>query len=216
MKKGIVLLITLFFISSISLLILQNLDDSEEFIKNASYDSTLTQLKLTSKNVQDEIINLISKNKDNIDEILEVSSSGIPLNYGYVDINITLEPYDIEKCYLNDINNINDINNKCNVEIIDNISYPYDFINILKKYKKQLSNKQQVDYFINDYKYQTKDANIDKVKEEFGYIKQDGNTTNNYLKCNYNVVVNGTKASCEFVFKIASSTPIYFEYQLYN
>jgi hypothetical protein len=212
-KRAIVLLITLFFISAISILILKNLNDSEQFIQEVSCDTTLTQLKLTSTNIQDEIVNLINKNKNNIDSILEITSSGIPFGYGNINLSLILEQYFIPECYLNDINYTNNVNKQCGDDIANEILYPYDFVTILSKYKP-ISNQQQIDYFIRDYQYQTKDDEINDIKEQFGFIKQDINETI-YLKCSYNIVVQNSDASSNFIFKLdGNNTVVSFDFSL--
>jgi hypothetical protein len=103
-KKGIVLLITIFFISAISILILQNIKDTEQLLDNSSYNSDLSQVQITIQNIKDEIPKFLTKNKANIDIILE-KASVIPFKYGNVDLVLNIE----------DINGSNLI--KCNYTI---------------------------------------------------------------------------------------------------
>ena len=87
MRKGIVLLITIFFISAISILILQNLKNTEEYLDTISFDTKLSQTQISMDNIQDEIPKFFKKNKDNIDQILE-NTAILPLSFG--DINVLL------------------------------------------------------------------------------------------------------------------------------
>ena len=89
-RKGIVLLITIFFISAISILILKNITDTEQLLDNTSYNSDLSQMQVTIQNVKDEIPKFLTKNKENIDIILE-NASVIPFQYGNVNLVLNLE-----------------------------------------------------------------------------------------------------------------------------
>lgn len=91
-RKGIVLLITIFFISAISILILQNIKDAEQLLDNSSYNSDLAQVQIAIQNIKNEIPKFFTKNKDNIDAILK-KASVIPFTYGNVDIILNIEKY---------------------------------------------------------------------------------------------------------------------------
>ena len=205
---------TLFFISAISLIILKNLDDSEKFIKEVSLDTLLTQLKITNTNVQEEIMNFINKYKDDeevLEGIVEVTSAGIPLDYGNIGLIVTLDYFNIPVCYLNNIKTIEQLNETC-VNTAENISYQYEFINILKQYIP-LNNQNQIDYFLQKYINETRDDKISLVKNDFGFIKDLNKTSETkYMRCNYSVTVDEQINSSEFIFEIGSKKPIYFEY----
>ena len=99
-----ILLITLFFISALSVLILKNLDDSEQFIKATALDNTLIQLKITSRNIEDQVRKLIKKYNNNIDDVVKITQNGIPMNLKGIDMLIKLEYYNDIDCNINDIN----------------------------------------------------------------------------------------------------------------
>ncbi len=212
-KKGIVLLITLFFISAISVIILKNLDDSQKFIEEVSFDSSIAQVQLTNQNLQDEIINIVSSNKEHIDELIEITSLGIPFNYGDINLSITLEEYFLPNCYLNDINTTEQLNEKCDETIVENITYQYDFIETLKQYKP-IKNQNQIDYFLYIYKQKTKDEKISLVNENFSYIPHDTNGTKRYIKCNYQLNTNGIGCSSNFIFEVDSKKIVSFDFML--
>ena len=71
---------------------------------NSSYNSDLSQVQITIQNIKDEIPKFLTKNKANIDIILE-KASVIPFKYGNVDLVLNIE----------DINGSNLI--KCNYTI---------------------------------------------------------------------------------------------------
>jgi hypothetical protein len=189
-KNAVVLLITLLFIMSISVLILKNLDDSNKFIDEVSYDTTLTQVKITKENVEDEVKRLVNRYKDNIDELLEISSGGIPLEYGNIKIIITLMEYNNKQCNINNINNIDDLYEKCDNNIVSNILYPYDLVQTIIKYRlNTIVNNQQKDFILNKYILKTQDNYILKVKDGFSYI----DNKNKILECRYIILINKYK-----------------------
>jgi hypothetical protein len=211
-KKAVVLLITLFFITSISVLILKNLDDSNKFIEEVSLDTTLTQIKITDKNVKNEIKNLIKKypNGEKLDTVLEIASSGVPLEFENIKLFIKIEEYIPSNLNLNNISKYEDLNNGNNNLIIDNILYPNIFIEQLQEYKKRykqtkqttiFKSQKQIDYFINEYKRKTNDDKIDNIRYEFGYLNLNNKDNVRYLKCNYNININNTIGISEFIFK---------------
>jgi len=203
-KPAVVLLITIFFIMSISALIFKNLDDSKKFIDEVSLDISLVQLNITKKNIEDEVIKLANKYKDNIDELLAISSSSLPFDYADIKTVITLDEYDFKECKINNIKSVQWLYDKCDENITENILYPYDFVEQLKKYKP-LKTKEQIEYFLQEYQQETKDDKIHLIKDEFEYFNvSDINST--YLKCDYSVDINGINTEGEFIFKLGSRT----------
>ena len=215
-KQSIVLLITLSFITAISLIMLKNLNDSEKFIKEVSFTSDLAQIKIAHSNIQDEIIKYLNKNKDKsdiIDGIIEIVEMGIPLEYGDLSVTFNLDDFAPLDCYLNDIKTVEQLTTKCGEEMVDNITYPYEFIDKLKKYKP-FSSKYQIDYFLDDYIQDTKDDKIYLVKNDFEFLKIDSNSSFRYLECNYDISLENIESSGKFIFKLGETTPLYSEYFL--
>jgi len=202
-KQGVILLITLFFISALSVLILKNLDDSEQFIKEVSLDTTLVQLRITRNNIELETKKLIKNYKNNIDKILDITQDGIPMSYEGIDVIIKLERYDTSNCNINDINRSTDINNICGEDINNNINYPYDFKEILETLKP-IDTQQKLDYFFNKYTTITYDNDIGKIADQFSYL--DTNSSANYLRCNYTIDMLNIEASGYFIFDINNIT----------
>ena len=207
-KKGIILLITLFFISAISVLILKNLGDSEKFISEVSFDTKLTQFKIVNENVQNEIIKILNENKDYIDDILEKAQI-IPLRYGNVNLLIELVELPAKECDINTIKNVSDIAQQCTNDVSYNIENQYKFVEDLNKIRKDtnITNQQQLNYFIEEYKTSVNDDQIDDISDKFGYISIDKNAT--YLSCKYTIVLDDiSKANSYFIFKLDSNIPL--------
>ena len=165
-------------------------------------------INITNKNVQYEVIKLVDKYKDNIDELLEIASAGIPFDYGNINLIIKLENYIEKDCNLNDIKNLKDLDNKCESISTDYISYPYDFMQVVKKYKPKngFENQKQLEFVIDKYKLSSRDDKIDIVKDNFGFLtiaqNQDNESISRYLKCSYDININNIKATSSFIFKL--------------
>jgi len=208
-KKGIVLLLTLFFISAISVLILQNLDDSESFIKEITYDTQLIQLKITQKNIENELITLINKNKENIIKTLDKGDeiSFLPLSFKNIDVFIGLSEYFDNQCNLNKIENENDLRILCDdgdvfVSIVDMST----FLRNLKEYSP-ITSEQQLLYVIEQYEKKSRDDSLRLMRDRFSYLTTDENER--YLQCDFEIrLVDGITSTGQFIFKIGSDSVI--------
>lgn len=213
-KQGIILLITLFFISAISVLILQNLEDSESFINELSYDSQLAQLKITSNNVQEQIISIVNKNQEYIDDILEQAPT-LPLAYGNINLIISLDYFNTdENCNVNALKTQEDIVSLCGEDISYKIEDKYTFVNTIKDYN--ITSEQQLLYVINQYKKEVNDNQIDSIKDQFSYLSLDSNDTEStYLKCDFEInLENNISAKSFFVFKVGSTNILNSDFYL--
>ena len=209
-RKGVILLSTLFFIFSISILILENLKDSEKFSNEVFYDIQLAQLKITKENVQSEVISTLNKNRNYIYEILEKVNM-IPLTFGEIKVVINLENVEKKRCNINEIKIEEDIFTKCGEVISNNISSHYKFVEELNKLN--ISTSQQLKYFIKNYKESVNDEQIDLIKDHFDYRTFDKNSI--YVKCSYDInVENNIKGDGSFIFKIGDTVPSYSYFTL--
>ncbi|MEA3314876.1 MAG: hypothetical protein U9Q30_03345 [Campylobacterota bacterium] len=206
MKKSIALLITLFFIASISIFILKNLNDSNSFMDEVSFDTALTQFKITNNDIQTEVMGLIAKYKDDnetLGEILEITSMGVPFEYGNLSIFITLDYAPIlPDCYLSNLkgdNALDTLYNRCDEDLLKNILYPYDFIDIFKG--QDIKTQKQLDYLIDEYIISSKDDKMDSVRTQFGYINTaDLNITEDKFRCEYELTIANINTKCYFDF----------------
>ncbi|MCK5111100.1 MAG: hypothetical protein KAQ94_06235 [Arcobacteraceae bacterium] len=200
-KKSIVLLITLFFISAISILILQNLKDTEQFLDELSSGSSLSQIQITIDNVREEVPKYLNKNKDDIDEILN-NTQVVALQVGNVDILLNIEDYSLTQF------NINNLTTKMtsSEDFTNNINYKYDFLEIVNEHKKEgnYTNTHQIQQTIKEYIKLTKDKDILNIKDEFTYLKDINGTK--LIQCNYSIKVNEESCDVSFIFDLSSST----------
>ncbi|MEA2017564.1 MAG: hypothetical protein U9N59_03870, partial [Campylobacterota bacterium] len=198
---------------------LKNLEDSESFIKEISLDDRLIQNKITIQNVQNEIIKLFNKYNENdkVDDILEVTSIGVPFDYGNIGLTIILEEYFISECNINLLKSEELITSKCGEDTLNNILYPYEFIQKQKKYKKEyktFKSQNQIDFFIDEYIKETRDDKIYQIRDQFTFISTDTNDTDSrYIKCQYDITSEDINSSVDFIFKIGESDPISFGYK---
>ncbi len=197
MRKSIVLLITLFFIATISILILQNLKDTDKFLDEISFDSSLSQVQITIDNIQQEVPNFLNKNKENIDVILE-NTEAIPLQFGNIDILLNIVDYTLPLFNINDINSTS-ITTITDERFINNVNYQYDFLELIKTHQPY-KNNNQIQQTLKEYVTLTKDTDILKIKDEFTYLKDTNNSR--YIQCNYLLKVDEIDVKVDFIFEL--------------
>jgi hypothetical protein len=195
-KKSIVLLITISFIATISILILKNLQDTDKFLNELSYDSSLSQIQITIDNVRKEIPGFLKKNKDNIDEILE-NTEVLPFTFGNIDILLNIENYTLPQFNINELNT----STTSSEDFINNVNYQYDFLELVDK-NKPYTNKKQIKQTIQEYIKLTKDKDILKIKDDFTYIK--ANEQVQLIKCDYTIKVDDLTCKVYFIFELDS------------
>jgi hypothetical protein len=196
MKKSIVLLITLLFISVLSVLILKNMDDSQKLIKSASFDKSISQVLITIENINQEIPRFLQKNKDNIDEIL-AQTIALPFNFNNVDILLNISEYTPKEFNLNHLPK--DIRSKS--DFLNNVGFSYEFFQIINNHK--YTNQREVDQVIDQYIYQTNDTNILNIKDKFGFI--DDQNISTLIECDYSINVDDINLDASLIFDLNSS-----------
>jgi len=219
-KKAVVLLMTLMFITSISVLILKNLKDSENFFKVIGTDTSLTQTQITITNVNKEIQEFFKSKKDeDIDEILSNMPEEIPF---ILNENITII-LSISKYQKEITHNVNDINDTYqNNEFNENIDYPSIFFEILKEKRKILKDKNitnihQVQSIIDEYIFKTKDKRILNIKDNFSYFTISTDTNDTYISCNYDININNINSTVNMIFKVGdTNTSKSFDFNFRN
>ena len=206
MKKSIVLLISLLFISAISLLILDNLKDSEKYISISQNNSNLTQTNISILNLNAELKKLLNKiNKNDLDEVFE-KLQFIPPFGNVVISNIKFSKYTLEEKY--DIQK--NYNATSDTDIIDNINYRYDLYELAKN--KVILNNRQVDNIIDEYINLTSDNKILNIKDKFTFKLKDYNSTKTYISYNYNLQVNNINSHIDVIFEHKTKQNLYFDF----
>ena len=197
MKKSIVLLITLFFIATISVYILQNLKSTNTLLNEVAYDSSISQIQITMDDIRKEIPKYLKKNEKDIDTILE-NIVDVPLQYGDINLVLHLSKYNVPQF------NINNLTTKDfqSDDFVNNIISSYEFKQLISK-NKPFNNQSQIKQILNEYINLTNSSDILNIKDEFTYLASDTNTT--LIQCDYTVVVNTLKSDVSFIFDLNSS-----------
>jgi hypothetical protein len=199
MKKGVVLLLTLFFIMAISLLILKNIDDTDVFITKQNYKINNTQVLITIKNTKNEVSKLLKENKDLVDESLEKDflQNYIPFNIENLNIEFKLSNYD--KTDINEIKidtsqtieNIFDDNNIFDYELFKDV-----YFEKLKDKERKVETSKQLNDIINTFIIKNNSNNILKIKDKIGFLKSE----NLYL-LDIKVSFNDSKAFAYYILE---------------
>lgn len=206
MRKSIVLLITLFFIATISILILQNLKDTDDFLNELAFDNSLSQVQITIDNIQKEIPKYFYKNKDNIDIILE-NSSAVPLNYGNVELLLNIIEYVPKEFNINKLTT----EDTSSYKFINNITSVYDFVQLVNKHKPYTS-QEQIVQTIDEYIELTHDKDILNITDDFTYFTIKNGAR--LIECNYNLKVNDITSEVSFIFDL--NTTIIQDFKIKN
>jgi DNA polymerase III delta prime subunit len=215
-KRGVVLLITILFIAAMSVLVLQNLDDSEEFIKNIDIPTSLKQTQISIENINEELSSLLNKNKDNIDDILDQIPELIPVQFEDSFISIEISRYLTDDLYnLNDVNLSQNLNEDFNLHVNDT----YSFFNILNEKKKllmknEITSNRQIDEVINEYISLSDDNKILTIKDKFTYLSFDQNASQIYVSCRYDLNIQNIQSSVNTIFQVGSKKIRLFEYTI--
>lgn len=192
MKKSIVLLVSLLFITAISALILKNLDDTNAYMKEQNHKLNKAQLMMIINNAQIEASKVIKKYSDDIPSLEDV-----PFSIKEVDILLSLSLYDKY-----DINVYDDKTKK-----IDNKKYEKlqkffwdnsvdgfeNFVYLLKG-NQNIKNSKQLDDIITTVIKQTYSNKILEIKDELGFISTDSNSKLYELNLKVKYLKNMAKA----------------------
>ena len=198
-KKAIVLFMTLIFIVVISTLIVYHLEQYQNFIQRLSLEHKLTQLKLTHENIKTQISKLLKQNKKNLNEILNIFDEPLIFSYGNIDVILQLQSFAPLPCNLNQIDPNKTLAQQCSDDIVSNIEYEYDFMQLLSKYKTnyaKFSSNAQIKFFLDDYILQTQDQKIKNIASLLGFL----DVSKNYIKLDYTITQENTKSYTTILF----------------
>lgn len=170
MKKGVVLFITLLFITAISILILKNLTDTDLYINEQNSKFAKTQIMMYLNNVKDEISNIISKNQRN--KIKSYLNIDYPINLQGAEITIRLQKYDKY--------NINLLKNSDKKSYLylqsffeSNDIYDIETFKYIIKDNDDIKTNKQLDELIDVFAKQTYKNEIYGLKDYLGFINFD-------------------------------------------
>lgn len=184
MKKSIVLLISLFFITAITALVIKNLDDTQNYVELQNSKTNKIQMMSIMKNVQEQLSEIISKNSEHIDEI--ISSQLVdyfPLKIEDIDLKFKIAVY--EKIDINKLSSSEELQrNEVVTFLNDNNVFNTDNLRYLLKDNKINSNKQ-LDDIIKTFIKETYDNKILEIRDLIGFKSLDSNLYEIFIKVNY-------------------------------
>ncbi len=189
-KKGIVLLISLFFMTAIGVLIFESLKYSEEMLTSIQKEKDMIQMQISLQNIKEEIIDMIYKNKDNLDTILPIED--VQIN---VENQITIDVKTIESY----IDKLNIHKQKLSTDLE---SY-MEGINI--------TNNKQLKFILNSYLKTHSDTVIEEQKDNFAYFDTD---SLKFVYCAFDIDMESSQGSSEMIFNTDTKEVVDFEFIL--
>jgi hypothetical protein len=174
MKKSIVLLISLFFIAAVSLLIIQNLKDTDSYVNEQNSKFAKTQIMFFLNNAKDEVSKILSQNEGN--DIRSYLDMTYPIIVKDAKILVKLQEYDKY--------NINLLKSKDEKDyesikkfFVENGVYDTETFRYLMKDKKDIKNYKQLDELLATVTKESYDKRILDLKDYLGFIKFDKKDT---------------------------------------
>lgn len=174
MKKAVVLLVSLFFIMSISIFVLKGLSDTEEFILKEHFNTNNIQLLRASKNIQTEISKLLLEHSEKVDDFLkdEDTNSFIPINNNELNIEFKIQKYDKV--------NVNDIKEKDSKKLedfflekeLDYYLFKESYEEVVPKSDVEITTNEQLRKLLNTYIQKKGENEILEYKDELGFLKE--------------------------------------------
>jgi hypothetical protein len=177
-KKAMTLLITLSFISVISILILKNLDQSEKYVTNSNAEYANTQIFLLAKNFQTELLKAF-KNESVYDVFTknENDCTPMPFQFGNILSTLTICKYE-DKIDINSFFTKNDSFIEQTTSIFDEYnSNIYTFVSVVKRSEfKSINSSKELDelflLFEKEVGY-NENSNILELKNRFSFLSKN-------------------------------------------
>lgn len=170
MKKSIVLLVSLLFITAISALIFQNLNDTESYISEQNYKINKIQLLSISENMQREASSAIKQYGNDLKDFDDT-----PLNIEGIDVLFKLNKYD--RANVNDLALSSEKYKKVENIFLDNNIGDFDTFRYYFKDAKnepQVKNSKQLDAIINRFVKDTYNNKILDFQDKLGFYADTG------------------------------------------
>ncbi len=212
-KKGIILLVTLLFIMSISLLYLKNLDDTKKLI---DISQTTHHFNYTTKIIED-INNLVASFNEKYELYTDngfetffatLPDEAIPLTFKNILLNIEFQRLD-ELCNIHDIYDTNEtIRAQCEDIFVENNLNINSFIlytkDIFSENNSTISTHKQINNIIYTFNEKNDKLSSNDINKNITFISTNENTK--YLKSIYQIYIDDTKANkITTIYKLKSS-----------
>lgn len=163
-KSGMVLFISLTFITILSTLIIQNLNDTDNFIMKQNEKFDTLQLLIYANNIQKQISKYIYEMpKDEIDEFINTNFD----KYLLINIEKTKIFLKIDKYLKININNIEEIK----ILLNENGIYSTErFIDILKNYA-EVDTTKKLNHILEEFAFE--DPKIYEIENKIGFFEKE-------------------------------------------
>ncbi|WP_321314840.1 hypothetical protein [Halarcobacter sp.] len=175
MKKGVVLFITIAFVTIISIFILKNLDNTDKYLENQNFIVSNTQLLISIQNTQEQVSKILVNNKNTVDKFLEdtLLDSSIPLKINIEDLKIDSTFNRYEKVDINTLSK--DDKSEINKLFMDNNIFNFYlfldiYTEILQRSNKNITNRSQLYDIINTFTIRDESSEIEKIINDLGFI----------------------------------------------
>jgi len=175
MKKGVVLFITIAFVTIISIFILKNLDNTDKYLENQNFIVSNTQLLISIQNTQEQVSKILVNNRNTVDKFLEdtLLDSSIPLKINIEDLKIDSTFNRYEKVDINTLSK--DDKSEINKLFMDNNIFNFYlfldiYTEILQRSNKNITNRSQLYDIINTFTIRDESSEIEKIINDLGFI----------------------------------------------
>jgi hypothetical protein len=174
MKKSIVLLISLFFIAAVSLLIIQNLKDTDSYVNEKNSKFAKTQIMFFLNNAKDEVSKILSQNQGN--DIRSYLDMTYPIIVKDAKILVKLQEYD--KYNINLLKSKDEKDYEYIKKFFEkNGVYDTETFRYLMKEKQDINNYIQLNDLLVSVTKESSDKRILDLKDYLGFIKFDKKDT---------------------------------------
>jgi hypothetical protein len=170
-KKSMVLLITILFISAMSILIYKNLEDTSSYIKEQNHKLNKAQVSSLLKNIKEEVSNVLKKYENNLNVIYDKT---FPFTLNNIELYFTLNTY----TKLINLNDIFEDEKSQKYQKLKQALFSRGFsdIKLLRKTSIELldnsyiNTNKQVDAIISNY-IKNYDSRLLDIKDEIGFLE---------------------------------------------
>lgn len=177
MKKSIVLLITILFIATVSLLILKNLDDADSYISKQNSKFTKAQIIFFINNAKEQIKPILTNKDIDRETLKEYVGMDFPIVIEDAKITIRLEEYD--KYNINLLKESKDKNKDeekykyLKEYLIANDIYDIELLKEIYNGNNKIENTKQLKSMFEKFEKETNNDRIEKIKDYIGFQDYD-------------------------------------------
>lgn len=188
MKKGMVLLMSLLFITILSGFIFKTLQYTDTMIDKSVIEDERAQLCLSLHNIKEQIIDLVYQKKETLEDMLPIDKLEFGVK-GTLDLKI---------------NTIELFNNKINI-------YKQTLSPQLAEYIKDMefTSNKQLQAVLTKYFKTNEDQTILDIQENLTYFDTE---LNEHIYCSFDILLKNIQGSSIFIFNKNTKEVVDFEF----